>query len=49
VAWMGGRLFGATGVFLGVCVANVLVGIGAAWWIWRATVPEVRGAEAAAG
>jgi putative MATE family efflux protein len=42
VAWLGGRLFGAPGVFLGVCVANVVVGLGAAWWIWRATAPEVQ-------
>jgi len=42
VAWLGGRLFGADGVFLGVCVANVVVGIGAAWWIWRATAPAVQ-------
>ena len=39
VAWAGGRLFGASGVFLGVCAANVLVGAGAAWWVWRATRP----------
>ncbi|HEY0202838.1 MAG TPA: MATE family efflux transporter [Acetobacteraceae bacterium] len=42
VAWAGGRLFGAPGVFLGVCAANVLVGLGAAWWIWRATAPVVQ-------
>jgi len=42
VAWLGGRLFGAPGVFLGVCVATVVVGLGAAWWIWRATAPEVQ-------
>jgi len=42
VAWLGGRLFGAEGVFLGVCAANLLVGAGAAWWIWRATAPEGR-------
>ena len=42
VAWLGGRLFGADGVFLGVCVANVVVGAGAAWWIWRATAPAVQ-------
>jgi len=39
VAWLGGRLFGAEGVFLGVCAANLLVGAGAAWWILRATAP----------
>ena len=42
VAWLGGRLFGEQGVFLGVCAANLLVGTGAAWWIWRATAPEGR-------
>ncbi len=40
VAWLGGRLFGAYGVFLGVCVANLLVGGWAAWWMWRATAPD---------
>ena len=45
VAWLGGRLFGAPGVFLGVCVANVLVGVGAAWWIWRATAGSVAEVE----
>lgn len=39
VAWLGGRLLGAQGVFLGVCAANLLVGAWAAWWIWRATAP----------
>ncbi len=40
VAWLGGRLFGACGVFLGVCVANLLVGAWAAWWMWLATAPD---------
>ncbi len=39
VAWLGGRMFGASGVFLGVCVANLVVGAAAAWWVWRATRP----------
>ncbi len=42
VAWLGGRLFGAPGVFLGVAAANVLVGVGAAWWMWRATAPGLQ-------
>ncbi len=42
VAWLGGRLLGAHGVFLGVCAANLLVGAWAAWWIWRATAPDAR-------
>lgn len=40
VAWLGGRLFGVDGVFLGVCVANIVVGAGAAWWIWHATAVQ---------
>ena len=39
VAWLGGRLFGASGVFLGVFLANLIVGAAAAWWAWRATSP----------
>ncbi len=39
VAWIGGRLFGADGVFLGVCVANLVVGLAAAIWVWRVTRP----------
>ncbi len=39
VAWLGGRLFGVSGVFLGVGVANLAVGLAAALWIWRATRP----------
>ncbi len=48
VAWLGGRLFGADGVFLGVCVANIVVGAGAAWWIWRVTAPAVQPSAALA-
>ena len=40
VAWLGGRLFSAYGVFLGVCVSNLLVGSWTAWWMWHATVPD---------
>ncbi len=40
VAWLGGRLFGTSGVFLGVCVANLVVGLGAALWIWEAAKPS---------
>ena len=39
LAWLGGMLFGVPGVFLGVCVANLLVGASAAWWVWCATAP----------
>ncbi len=37
VAWLGGRLFGAPGVFLGICTANIVVGFGSALWIFAAT------------
>ncbi len=42
VAWLGGRLFGAPGVFAGVCLANLAVGLVAALWAWRATGPAPR-------
>ena len=49
VAWLGGRLFGATGVFLGICVANLAVGLLAALWAWRATsAPSLAAAPAPA-
>jgi Na+-driven multidrug efflux pump len=32
VAWLGGRFFGVPGIFLGICVSNVLVGV--ASWLW---------------
>jgi putative MATE family efflux protein len=37
VAWLGGRLFGAPGVFLGICTANLVVGFGSAAWIFGVT------------
>jgi putative MATE family efflux protein len=44
VAWLGARLFGVWGVFLGIALANVVVGVLAALWVRRAA----RGLEAAA-
>ncbi len=35
VAWVGGRLFGVPGVFLGVAAANFVVGAAGTWWVWR--------------
>jgi len=35
VAWIGGRLLGVNGVFLGVAVSNLLVGAASSWWVWR--------------
>ena len=37
VAWLGGRLLGVEGVFLGICVANVLVGVGSYVWVYAVT------------
>lgn len=37
VAWLGGRLFGAQGIFLGIAAANLLVGCASGLWIFRAT------------
>jgi len=37
VAWLGGRLFGVTGVFLGICVSNVVVGIASFAWVYTVT------------
>ncbi len=48
VAWLGGQLFGATGVFGGICVANFAVGLLAAVWAWRATGVPPAAAPAAA-
>jgi Na+-driven multidrug efflux pump len=36
VAWLGARLFGVPGVFLGIAVANVAVGVVAVVWMRRA-------------
>ena len=36
VAWVGGRLFGVTGIFLGICISNVVVGIGSGLWLYAA-------------
>ncbi len=37
VAWLGGRLLGAEGVFLGICFSNVVVGIGSYVWVYAVT------------
>ncbi len=42
VAWVGGRLFGVPGVFLGICVSNLLVGVGSGLWVYAATSPAPR-------
>ncbi len=34
VAWAGGRLFGVWGVFLGICAANLLVGVASFLWVY---------------
>ena len=37
VAWAGSRLFGVPGVFLGICVSNLLVGVGSGVWVYVAS------------
>jgi putative MATE family efflux protein len=37
VAWIGGRLFGTAGIFLGICFSNVAVGIGSFVWVYATT------------
>ena len=37
VAWAGGRLFGVTGIFLGICVSNLVVGVGSGIWVYAAS------------
>ena len=37
VAWLGGRLFGFPGVFLGIGVSNILVGVAAFLWVFAVT------------
>jgi len=39
VAWAGGRLFGVPGIFLGICVSNLLVGVGSGLWVLSVTSP----------
>ncbi len=35
VAWLGSRMFGVAGVFLGICVSNLVVGVGSFLWVYR--------------
>jgi putative MATE family efflux protein len=37
-AWIGGRLLGAEGVFLGICASNLLVGAGSFLWVYGTTL-----------
>jgi putative MATE family efflux protein len=37
VAWLGGRLFGVPGVFLGICASNLAVGIASFLWVQATT------------
>jgi len=40
VAWLGGRFFGVPGVFLGICVSNLSVGIASCLWVLSVTAPR---------
>jgi putative MATE family efflux protein len=37
VAWAGGRVFGVPGIFLGICVSNLLVGVASGLWVLSVT------------
>lgn len=37
VAWLGARLFGVAGVFLGICLSNLVVGVGSFLWVYAST------------
>ncbi len=37
VAWLGGRLLGVQGVFLGICLSNLLVGVASYVWVYAVT------------
>jgi putative MATE family efflux protein len=37
VAWVGGRFFGVTGIFLGICFSNLLVGVASGLWVLLVT------------
>jgi Na+-driven multidrug efflux pump len=39
VAWIGGRLFGVPGIFLGICFSNLLVGVVSGLWVLSVTTP----------
>jgi len=48
VAWLGGRLFGVAGIFLGICASNLLVGVASGIWVYRSTRNPVKPAPATA-
>jgi putative MATE family efflux protein len=39
VAWIGGRVFGVPGIFLGICVSNLVVGVASGLWVLSVTTP----------
>jgi putative MATE family efflux protein len=39
VAWALGRMFGVPGIFLGICISNVLVGVASGLWVMSVTTP----------
>jgi putative MATE family efflux protein len=39
VAWIGGRILGVPGIFLGICVSNLLVGVASGLWVLSVTTP----------
>jgi Na+-driven multidrug efflux pump len=39
VAWTLGRFLGVPGIFLGICVSNILVGVASGLWVLSVTTP----------
>ncbi len=44
VAWVGSRFFGVPGIFLGICISNLLVGVASGLWVLSVTKarPQVK-------
>ncbi len=43
VAWVGGMMFGVPGIFLGICVSNLLVGVASGAWVIAVTGRPAKG------
>jgi Na+-driven multidrug efflux pump len=43
VAWIGGQFFGVAGIFLGICISNLLVGVVSGLWVLSVTNAEAHG------
>lgn len=45
VAWVCGHIFGVPGIFLGICISNLLVGVASGLWVLSVTSPAASPAE----